>query len=246
MKELIINKLIVTRGKFIRNNYYEAIKFNDNKKIEKYVNNIDFINYLPEKFNNMCSIYKTFFDGNKFYYDYEFKKLNDDKKVTIILNEIFNFIQGYYIYYDKITKKQILNIQNKTLLCMYHIGIINEKVNYALKDRKNLIFTFNKEKVEILEPNRLASKYLLDLILNKDNYNYNIGSKILKFESVIIKNFEIYTYELEIKKTGLNFDNMRCVRRIFIDKETNKIVARNNKKVKEHINLIELINKFKD
>ena len=144
--------------------------------IKDLVEKIEFIEGI-EEVKDYVSKYNVFCDREKFYYDTTIKDKNDKEFTEIVACELFNSLQ----YPRKVASSSTLDLMlGQTLLMMYSIGIIDEKLPYGESARKELINKIDYSKYSVFHPSKEAMKYLFEKLKVKSNdgghklYYYNI------------------------------------------------------------------------
>lgn len=233
----------------IRNRYRLILinhRIDKNQEIQDYIQTLDFKNNIPQEINDCLSPFGTFFDGKTIYYDETILNQYDSyHQSIIILNEFFNLLQGYYGS-GTLPEGQAKKIPCISLLCLYHIGIVREKVLYSQSIRGELIKRFNFTHPNntiaplIFEPNKNASKYLYyDLIVNENKTLGTVSNKIETEEVIFCK---VCTRYLLIREgclddlLNLNNEYSMFAREVYY-KKNNKSRTRKGSKITEPIDL---------
>jgi hypothetical protein len=136
----------------------------------------------------------TFYDGITMYLDKtKLETLEDWQIVIVIGNELFNLYQGYY-YGGTLARENARKIKSISFLCLYHIGLIPNKVWYALSQRGKLPEKYDSKNPGngytklLFEPNKEAAKYLFhDLMINQNSQLGYTNNRIETSEMVFAK-----------------------------------------------------------
>jgi len=140
-------------------------------------NNADFV-------RDYLSSYGVFCDRTNFYYDEKIlNKYNDDHKMQIIMCEIFNSLQDYFIK-GELNDKKKLKCRGRSLTCLHSIGIIEESSPLYNYEEERIIEAFYKKyplvKIITYPPNEKAAMYLFNkLVWDED---MNLGDIVERWE----------------------------------------------------------------
>ena len=122
-------------------------RFKDIDKMINFVNNLDIVNInfnTPPEITDALSPYMTLCTRKKFFCDkFMLGSLEDHEFLQIMMCEIFNCLQDHF-YSPWVASKEY-TVQGTTLLMMYHIGIIPEKIGYASRFRSQLYTLYKKD-----------------------------------------------------------------------------------------------------
>ena len=130
------------------------------------------------------SPYGVFCDRVNFYYDEKIlNKYNDDHKIQIIMCEIFNSLQDYFVK-GELSDKKKLKCRGRSLTCLYSVGVIEEYSPLYNYEEERIIEAFYKKyplvKIITYPPNEKAAMYLFNkLIWDED---VNLGDIVERWE----------------------------------------------------------------
>lgn len=160
------------------------------------VNKLNFENSV-DSVRDCLSSYGVFCDRTNFYYDEKIlNKYNDEYKIQIIMCEIFNSLQDYFVKGELGDKKK-LKCRGRSLTCLYSVGVIKEYSPLYNYEEERIIEAFYKKyplvKIITYSPNEKAALYLFNkLIWGEDK---NLGDVIERWEF-----FDSLTITIQPKK----------------------------------------------
>ncbi len=197
-----------------------TIKITDNKKVFDMLSIVEFVEN-KNKLKECRSPYGTFFNGKQLFYDRQIMdSLSINNQLVVILNELFNVLQGYYGSGKRLSNSKSNFIKNNSLLSIYHVGALPRKCNvrYSSMFRSELyemlIDEYPLTNIPLFGPNKENSTQLLhDLMVNK-NEKLGIVSNELSIENIVSGHIKVNKLHIT-KSNGIKLyrvtwnDNLR-------------------------------------
>lgn len=202
---------------------------------------------------NCLSPYGTFSDRNIFYYNWDILgKYSDSHKLQIILCEIFNSLQDYFINHT-IDDNLGIKYRGRSLSCLYYINAINEHINLYNYNEQIILEKFNNKHpnntIITFQPNSDAARYLMDqLVFNNKS---DLGLIVEKWElhdSLLLKISPIHLHITECNGIDLMLTPQYNYKNIFYIKEDNKYIRSNfnNSTIRESKKIVGITKKLID
>ena len=188
-------KLMIEKSNFRDSGKYRKIASinNDIMNISARTKSSQFTLVFMDKLNfesNTDSIreylspYGVFCDRVNFYYDEKIlSKYSDDHRMQIVMCEIFNSLQDYFVK-GELSDKKKLKCRGRSLTCLYSIGVIEEYSPLYNYEEEKIIGAFYKKyplvKIITYPPNERAAVYLFNkLVWDED---VNLGDIVERWE----------------------------------------------------------------
>ena len=173
-------------------------------KLNEVLEEIDNLNwsYNCENVKDYLSSYGTFCNRYTMFYNKTLEALPIEQAAQIILFEYFNSIQSYYA--GNLTEKKIKETKSVSLICMFHLGQIEETklAWYSQSMRQNVFENFIKkypnckDKYITFEINTNAAEYLFNKMIFNDPKE-RLG-KVVKTETSEILEVDYCDYDFMI------------------------------------------------
>lgn len=193
--KIAMEKLIDQKNNFRDSGKYRKITNIDNgitklnvqiKSSQFAINTVENLNFEnnTDSIRECLSPYGVFCDRTNFYYnENKLKKYSIEYKMQIIMCEVFNSLQDYFIR-SELNELRKLKCRGRSLTCLYSIGLINETIPLYNYEEEKIMEAFYKKypsvKIITYEPNEKAAKYLFQkLVWNEDK---KLGDIIEKWE----------------------------------------------------------------
>lgn len=167
------NKNILSKTKDNFDKYYSRTQINymkikNLKLVESLIQDMKFIDET-NKVEEYLSDYGTFCTREEFYYTTDILSRTSDEIYQICMCELFNAFQLPRTSVSDITLNKMVN---ETVLMLYSIGIIKEKLRYGVKNRIKSLDKINTENYIIFKPNKNAVKCNYKRHIKDDTLNH--------------------------------------------------------------------------
>ena len=221
-----------------------TIKITDNKKVFDMLSIVEFVEN-KNKLKECRSPYGTFFNGKQLFYDRQIMdSLSINNQLVVILNELFNVLQGYYGSGKRLSNSKSNFIKNNSLLSIYHVGALPRKCNvrYSSMFRSELYEMLIDEypliNIPLFGPNKENSTQLLhDLMVNK-NEKLGIVSNELSIENIVSGHIKVNKLHIT-KSNGIKLYRVTCNDNLRVYYNINTMSKTRRKEDIESIKVIE-------